>query len=331
MMLREERGASLVSAMMVLVVFLLLGTSLVTLTLSDFRMSTYEQQRLEAYYLANSGASSMVSWIRHKTTLNQKSEIDAILGVTSDAVSFGRGSFHVSVDQVANKVYRVVSDGTVLGQVAQVRVRLDLRAPSLRVFPDGLNFAETGDNRSFTDGSSQSDTELQWVEQSGQNWRVSSGGNWSSPVAFPSTIEVDYTPNAGGSELTWNADSYLLFRNESVSLYVQQGRELTLGSDIISFAGEVQLASQSGGGTLILGTYDPSLATDPDPDRLRATTGIVHFGAGVYGVHGGSRVEIVAPGTYTFTSTCTINGAVVGSIACLTPVLASGNDGILWE
>ncbi len=113
-MIKNERGYALVLVLVIMLALFMLGTALISVSTSQVREAVKQQERLQAYYLAYSGANSVVEWVMD--------DGDVPVG-TSDVVQLDMGSFYVKVDE-DNDIFTVTSYGTNNGYTETVNVSL---------------------------------------------------------------------------------------------------------------------------------------------------------------------------------------------------------------
>ncbi len=114
-MIKNERGYALVLVLVVMLALFMLGTALVGVSTSQVREAAKQQERVQAYYLAYSGANAVVEWV--------KSGEEVPEGV-SDEIELDVGSFYVEMEEDGNTL-TITSHGTVDGYTETVVVTLN--------------------------------------------------------------------------------------------------------------------------------------------------------------------------------------------------------------
>ena len=127
---QKEQGSALILTMVVTIILLFLGSSLGLLSMVESRMSLREEQNMQAYYLARSGADALAQYIIDNPTLLD--EAGGIINKVSETQRFGPGEFTVQVLKDADGVW-VESRGVVDETVRTVRLVLieSLSLPSI--------------------------------------------------------------------------------------------------------------------------------------------------------------------------------------------------------
>lgn len=107
----------------VTIVLLFLGGSLGLLATSENRMAQREEQAMQAYYLARSGADAMAQYI-----IDYPSVLEDISGLNSERVYLGQGQdeyFTVRVDRNEAGLVVINSTGSSKGSQASIQLALD--------------------------------------------------------------------------------------------------------------------------------------------------------------------------------------------------------------
>lgn len=271
--MNNERGMALPLVLMIMLVLGLLGGALLQYSGADVKSVAREEKRLQAHYLARSGAVAVVA------------ELDQLVGsliwadgefekqLVSDPVEMGAGNFTVVVmvkrkhdeSEIEVEEVRIRSTGTIHDGTRFIKDKVELvlltKVPGElppadaieEVFPEEFDF-----NDGWTSGTdSVADGGPGWVSNNGKvvgdGVFTDDDGNYVS-VRFENGIQVDHI--TGQQVFNWYT-TYMLFENTPISLYVSQGNTIRLHADVIVFLGEVRL-QQSGGnyGTLSLHTIN---------------------------------------------------------------------------
>ena len=120
MNLRKENGSVLVLALVVMLSLLLLGGALIQYAVFNFRAVAVDEQLMQAYYIARSGADAMAEAIITDPTILD----DIGLPATSEATSLGNGTFVVSINETGGNL-NIVSTGEVNGLTQVVSLVLN--------------------------------------------------------------------------------------------------------------------------------------------------------------------------------------------------------------
>ncbi len=330
--IKEERGAALITSLILLIILLLLGTTLSTITLFNRRANHYEMLRLEAYYLAYSGATLTAGWIKNtlQTMLpaEAKTEVMRIISTEHNPVSadheLSNGSFEVWVtlaEEAERDLYTVYAEG-IVKNVTEVYV-VEVSWDHVYTLPDiqdaGSLFPHTPDE--FVEGTKPIGNEpAAWVDiGSGQDGtgRVALGEHNSSvPVKFDASITV--VVHQEGSDHSVPKTEFkapaLYFQNTSKSLSVKGTNSIHLATDIIVFLGDIELEiSGNDSGTIFFHTYNNE-------------RGKVYFYGNVYGKKGNEERLIIEAGkAFYFSDGCKIEGLMQAVPSCMT-ILPGGAD-----
>jgi type II secretory pathway pseudopilin PulG len=117
--LSNNRGSTMIMVLMVMVVLLILGTALMSTSVADNRFAAKNEDRIQAYYIARTGAQAVAEYIIH-------GEASEIIGKTSEPnTQIGGGSFTVTVEEDAdNNVYNIISVGEYNDTTQTAKIRI---------------------------------------------------------------------------------------------------------------------------------------------------------------------------------------------------------------
>lgn len=136
MPLSGERGSVLLLVLIVMMVLIILGTALISLSLADLNQSLQQEQKTGAYYLARSGADAVATYI-----INHPHELSDFLNLGVDEVSFEKGRFEVKVTKQGDQIL-INSTGFYGRQIETVS--LTLLTVSQGLTPDMAVFSLAG-------------------------------------------------------------------------------------------------------------------------------------------------------------------------------------------
>ena len=123
----SERGSALLLTIVVIIILLFLGSSLGLLTMAESRMAQREEARIQAFYLARSGADAMAEAIIKRPAILEDIELteghSAISELNDD---LGNGSFQVTLTKIAGNGVLIQSTGNAGKQTSIVSLKLDL-------------------------------------------------------------------------------------------------------------------------------------------------------------------------------------------------------------
>lgn len=112
--LKKRDGGALVMVILVMMIMVILGTALLSISLNENKQASRENNRIEAYYLARSGVAATAAWILGPDTTPD--DIAQIINKKSDNKSYGKGNFNVEViKDPSTEDLVLVGTGTVNG------------------------------------------------------------------------------------------------------------------------------------------------------------------------------------------------------------------------
>jgi Tfp pilus assembly protein PilX len=118
-MLFNQDGSTMIMVLMVMVVLLILGTALIGTSIAENKFAAKNEDRIQAYYIARTGAQSVAEYIIYGDAAD-------IIGKTSEPnTQIGGGTFTVSIDEDAeNNIYNIISVGQYneTTQTAKIRI-----------------------------------------------------------------------------------------------------------------------------------------------------------------------------------------------------------------
>ncbi|MEW5922009.1 MAG: pilus assembly PilX N-terminal domain-containing protein [Bacillota bacterium] len=324
-LLKNEKGLALPLVLIVMLILTLLGTALWHYSTSEAMQVSQYEKRLQAHYLARSGAESLAAWINDHIAA-QPEKVAALLAKSSLPVSLGNGTFAVSLEGTLNHI-TVKATGKVGNVEETVTIILNFTSSALpdpgnvaSIFPEDFDF-ENG----WKSGTDQVGG-TGWVKSS--TGHIKGGNNASSPedpVIFPEEIAVEHQEN----QITYDFFAYyMLFENTSKSLYIKNGNTLRLHADILVFMGPVELR-QAGGNYAELSLHvHPGYGVEIDGQLY----GKVFF----YGdVINNSGYVIIPRGAYYYRDNTIIRStpAVIPPLTAgsLVPITGGGGSALKWE
>ena len=93
--IKGEKGSSLVMVLIIMGVLTILGAVFQFFSLTEHQQVVNDEKRMQAYYLARSGAEAVADYI-----IKNPDDVDELLGEESDPVDLGEGSFKVKVTEI---------------------------------------------------------------------------------------------------------------------------------------------------------------------------------------------------------------------------------------
>jgi type II secretory pathway pseudopilin PulG len=116
---KNEQGSALITVLLVMVVLMILGAALMNTSVAENRFATKNEDRLQAYYIARTGAQAVAEFIIH-------GDASDIIGKTSEPnTQIGGGNFTVSVEEdEEDNIYNIISIGEYNGTTQTAKIRL---------------------------------------------------------------------------------------------------------------------------------------------------------------------------------------------------------------
>lgn len=96
MKLGKQNGVALIIVIVVMAALAILGAGILHVSIAETKQVSWDQKRMQAYYLAKSGASATAAWMLNPLN-NGEVLIDA--GWSNPPTALGRGEFTVSVER----------------------------------------------------------------------------------------------------------------------------------------------------------------------------------------------------------------------------------------
>ncbi len=127
-MLKNEKGYALVLVLIIMIIFFMLGTALIAVSTSQVKEAVKQQERVQAYYLAYSGANAVAEWVMSGNDVPEGE---------SEVVELDTGSFFVDVVENGNQLI-ITSHGTVDGFTETVSVTLSKESGNGFLFPPDM-------------------------------------------------------------------------------------------------------------------------------------------------------------------------------------------------
>ncbi|KUO50589.1 MAG: hypothetical protein APF76_08045 [Desulfitibacter sp. BRH_c19] len=125
---KNEEGSAMIVAILVVLVLTLLGTALWNYSMADTIQTAREEKRMQAYYLARSGAEAVAENIVNDTDKLILKELDNLGGTIEPAPSYLDGStnryFEVKIERQDSRTLLIESIGTVDDLSQKVTVKL---------------------------------------------------------------------------------------------------------------------------------------------------------------------------------------------------------------
>jgi type II secretory pathway component PulK len=103
---KGEKGSALITVLIVMGVLTVLGAALLHYSLTDNLQVINDEKRMQAHYLARSGAEAVADYI-----MKNPDGVDELLGKKTESVELGEGTFQVEVTKRDNGELLIESTG----------------------------------------------------------------------------------------------------------------------------------------------------------------------------------------------------------------------------
>jgi hypothetical protein len=199
---KGEKGSALITVLIVMGVLTVLGAALLHYSLTDNLQVINDEKRMQAHYLARSGAEAVADYI-----MKNPDGVDELLGKKTEPVELGEGTFQVEVTKKDNGELLIESKGEVDDFIRTVK---------LTMVPYGL-----GDFAIFCNSSVSTENNFEVWGDIGSN--SATGGS----ITFDNNAEIhgDILVGPGG-----DPDEVVIFKKRSK--IVQDGKVGRLDSQI---------------------------------------------------------------------------------------------------
>jgi Tfp pilus assembly protein PilX len=252
----DERGLAVPLVLVIMVVLMLLGTTLLQYSVSDALQVSRDEKRMQAYYIARSGAEAIAEWI----IKHPGEAIDLINAPKSDPASLGRGTFEVDV---AGDTDNISIKST--GKVNDVNQSVTLTLKRMDIFKKWALFsASSEDNIVINSGSAGIEGDLganagitinKNVEFDWEKYGIYPYSNiFYPPASFPTGLEYKGSiPDENGKGNKQNTDEKPISSNGMYDRINLQGNdELTFRMDNNDLKIMVDTFNVSGNGIIKL-------------------------------------------------------------------------------
>jgi len=124
----KKSGAALVMVLMISLILTIIGSTVLSIALSDTKQATYQIKRKQAYYSAYSGADAMASYI-----ITHPDEVNSIIGKGIGTSEIGGATLNLQLFKVDGEDLLIKSTGNIPG-ISPVNVSLSLEKVTNPVF-----------------------------------------------------------------------------------------------------------------------------------------------------------------------------------------------------
>ncbi|MBE6082901.1 MAG: hypothetical protein E7205_09480 [Tissierellaceae bacterium] len=111
MSMKNDKGYIILSVVMILSIILIFGLTMITVAGGEFNQTLIQEKKVQAYYIARSGAIGTADWIS-KMSGDDLKKFNESLPLYSKPVKFGEGEFVVSIVKSGDNLY-ITSTGKV--------------------------------------------------------------------------------------------------------------------------------------------------------------------------------------------------------------------------
>ncbi|WP_028309458.1 DUF7305 domain-containing protein [Desulfitibacter alkalitolerans] len=344
---KNEEGIAMIAAILAVLVLTILGFSLWNYSMAETIQTQREEMRMQAYYIARSGAESVANHLVNQPMGPLKEEIDDAYpnSVTSSVVDMGNGSFIITATKLDSTSVLIESVGTVENVTQKVSITLQGFSQNWSLFEHALlakGKIALGPNSQVTGGSiatvlSQSDNPIDNKSHNINNDQLLYGVNAVfPPIEIPDTDEYGnavvytfipgtYRPNSNQTINTHTRFNSVDIRGNRIITFDTKGKDLYIFCDgQFSVGGNATINVIGGGRTLI---YTSSF----DLSGAMSTSG--NSGIFVFAYGSGTALRVrgtinAAVAMYADQGTANLNGAtatIYGSIVATEINLGNSN------
>ncbi len=182
--LKSNEGSVLFVVLVIMTVAILLGTSVLALTRSDYKQTQIEYIDTQAYYTASAALDGMVSYILSdvgstlRTEIVSRGNLNASMP-SGDPIEARIGSYDISISHFSGDLYKIVSTGVYAGTTEKVSAYLEIKNTPLM---DAV-FTSTGKNgpiNTTINGSSKINGNANFALQTLELYSLTMGGTISN-------------------------------------------------------------------------------------------------------------------------------------------------------
>ncbi len=297
----NEEGYILVSAFIVILVILILGTAYANLSISQFRQAELHNDRKQAYYYARSGSEKAFIRITEGLKNSEYSYFeDFSWDLNTDEIANPDSEAKVNVnitlypENIDIENFKITDINKIKVNSTGIEGKIKVnKSANFTLTYIGLNMDDSTDNVNFSDLLSNADEIENWT-------------SGSSAVINSGEYEVDYSVefSADGNDLKYNSNNgYAKFKaNEfnfytdktNASLSLMNDSQLTLVSDTIKFDTSVELDNDF---LLCFMTDNVNGGKVEFVDGVQIKKGELIIDPGVYTFPGNTEEPICIPGS----------------------------------
>jgi hypothetical protein len=119
--LKQQSGSTIILALIIMTVLMVLGASLITISMAENKFSIKHEDKIQAHYIARSGAQAIAEYM-----MSDPGNASNIIGKSSEAnLQVGNGQFIVSVEEdEVNNVINITSVGEYNGTQQTVKIQM---------------------------------------------------------------------------------------------------------------------------------------------------------------------------------------------------------------
>lgn len=282
-MFKSEKGASMIIALLVILILTLLGSAIWVYSTNDTSMASNQEKQVKAFYLAKSAADAVASYITNPAT--SKSSVNSLVGryTNPQSISGMPGTFVVSVSRETNTLdsnyyYITITSNATNGPIS-AKTTLMLKPSFLKSIvgvASGNNtmFSNTGlaNNWIATGGTgTNSMNDVAWngssfvtVGDGGYIRTSSDGTNWSNEFRVSYTLTVNtYTNVQRINAIAWTGAFFVAVGDNATIMMSATGENGTWNFVPIT-VGTNALRSVASNGSRIIAVTDGGLIRTSD-------------------------------------------------------------------
>ncbi len=291
--LKSHKGGSLVLVVMIMAVLMILGISLITISLAETNISVHQLNRSQAYFSARSGAEIALERIKTALASGNYQDVNTLFNDVKTPING-------SVDSGEDTFIVNFIDG---GLVAQDRIK---------IFSEGMSHNVPNTTALTIHFTTPSQIPLEWLNP-GQIIRSGFWERTTDPVIVNTAKLLGHSPKKSSNSLTtWKAPSiHFIDDDEGFSLEVSH-KQLVLQTNLLSFKKKILTKDDNeclkietfntqgflhDNGTRL--KYNNNIGTDPN-DLIPEGWGVVVVKEGLVRGNKNSYSTIWAAGYYAF-------------------------------
>jgi len=225
--LQDKKGSALPLVIILIPILVILGVTLLNISLFEVKQAVYQEKKLQAHYLAWSGADATASWIvENNTTVG-------LLGKTSDWTSIPnveKGKFQVNISGTVDNI-KILSKGEIDGVTDEVTLLLTSIGGGPPTPVDDITHSDDLQGKWLNGGSNiiggaivSNDKPVQFYPNNGKDVIIANPNTVADFTAPAMYFDTGLRIRHNSAHVTLRAET-ILFRN---NVTIDNGGRLTL-------------------------------------------------------------------------------------------------------